>query len=167
VAARCGAEVTAVVRSAASAGRLRELGARRVVVAEATEAPQAAAAAAPGGIDVFVDTTGRVDVGAVPDRLNPRGRIVLVAGRGTAELDVWRFYVREVQLLGFVMSEMTVPELAAAAEWINSTWPERPLSVGVGRVLRFADAARAHAVLERADLPRLPDGIVGRLVLRP
>jgi hypothetical protein len=65
------------------------------------------------------------------------------------------------------MSAMTVPELAEAAAWIDATYPERPLTVGVGAVLRFADAARAHAAVEAGDLPRLPDGTVGRLVLTP
>jgi NADPH:quinone reductase-like Zn-dependent oxidoreductase len=167
VAARHGAEVVAVVRHAAAAELLYGLGARQVVLAEAADAVPAAAEAAPDGIDVFVDTTGRVDVGTVPDRLNPRGRMVLIAGRGTAEIDRWRFYVREIQLLGFVMSQMTVPELAAAAEWINAAHRDRPLAVGVGQVLRFADAARAHAVVESGELPRMPDGTVGRLVLRP
>jgi NADPH:quinone reductase-like Zn-dependent oxidoreductase len=163
VAVRHGAEVVAVVRNAAAAGRLRELGARQVVVAGPADAARAAAGVAPRGIDVFVDTSRQVDLATVPERLNPRGRIVLIAGQGTAELDLWRFYVREIQLIGFVMSELTVPELAAAAAWINAALP----SVGVGMVLRFADAARAHRVLESGDLPRLPDGTVGRIVLRP
>jgi NADPH:quinone reductase-like Zn-dependent oxidoreductase len=163
LAARYGAEVVAVVRNAAAAGRLRELGARHVVVAEAAVAAAAAAAVAPRGVDVFVDTSRHVDLATVPERLEPRGRIVLVAGEGTTELDLWRFYVREIQLLGFVMSQMTVPELAAAAEWINAAPPR----VGVGRVLGFADAARAHSILEGGELPRMPDGTVGRIVLRP
>jgi NADPH:quinone reductase len=163
LAARHGAEVVAVVRNDAAADRLRELGARHVVAAGSDEAAHAAAGAAPRGVDVFVDTTRHVDPASVPDRLNPRGRIVLVAGEGTLELDVWRFYVRELQLIGFVMSELTVPELAAAAEWINAAQPR----VGVGTVLGFADAARAHRILERGELPRLPDGTVGRIVLRP
>lgn len=163
LAARHGAEVVAVVRKDAAAGRLRELGARHVVVAGSDEAADAAADAAPRGVDVFVDTTRHVDPASVPDRLNPRGRIALVAGEGTLELDLWRFYVRELQLVGFVMSELTVPELGAAAEWINAAQPR----VGVGLVLGFADAVRAHRLLESGELPRLPDGTVGRIVLRP
>jgi hypothetical protein len=68
--------------------------------AAVAEAAAAAAEAALRGLDVFVDTTRYADVGAVPDRLNPRGRIVLVAGRGPVAFDLWRFYVREIQLLG-------------------------------------------------------------------
>lgn len=167
LAAQLGAEVIAVTRRADAETRLRELGARQVVIAEAQDAPQASAAAASQGIDVLVDATGHVPMTAVPGQLNPRGRIVVIAGRGTAELDLWRLYTREIQVLSFVMSRMTVSELAAAATWINASHPTRPLTVSVGQVLRFADAARAHAMVEERTLPRLPDGTVGRLVLQP
>jgi NADPH2:quinone reductase len=99
--------------------------------------------AARAGLDVFLDATGQVELGTVPAWLNPRGRILVIAGRGRAELDLWPFYVREGQLLGFVMSAMSAPELAEAAAWINATYPSRPLTVSVGRVLHFRDAARA------------------------
>lgn len=167
VAAAAGAEVIATTRRHDAAERLRTLGAASVVVTEPADAPRAVAEAAGGGVDVLIDTTRRVDVGSVPDHLNPRGRIVLIAGSGEATLDLWSFYVREVQLLGFVMSAMTRSELAAAAAWINATYPSRPLSVSVGRVLGFEAAAEAHAILESGEAPRLADGTVGRLVLRP
>lgn len=167
MAARSGAEVVAVTRQPIAAARLDEFGARHVVVADAQEAPEAASRAAGGGIDVFVDTTRCVDVAAVLDELNPRGRIVLIAGRGTAVLDMWRLYTQEVQLLSFLMSRMTVAELATAAAWINDTHPDRLLMVSVGEVLPFSEAARAHALLESGLLPHMPDGTVGRLVLTP
>lgn len=164
-AAFAGADVTAVMREPRAAERVRELGATRVVIAEASDAPRAAAEAAGAGIDVFFDATGRVELSTVPERLGPRGRIVVIAGRGHAEFDLWPFYVRELQLLGFVMSAMTRPELAAAAAWINGTHPR--LAVSVGRVLGFEEAAQAHAILESGQLPRMADGTVGRVVLKP
>ncbi|HET7385041.1 MAG TPA: NADPH:quinone reductase [Nocardioidaceae bacterium] len=167
VAAAYGARVLAVVRDERAADPLRSLGAADVVVAEAEDAPRRAATAGPDGIDVLVDTTGHVDVAAAFESLEARGRVVLVAGRGTVELDVWRFYTRETQLLGFVMSAMTVSELAAAAEWINVRHAQRPLEVSVGEVLGFADTVRAHAMVESGRTPRMHDGTRGRLVLRP
>jgi len=167
VAASAGAEVTAVVRSPDAAERLRGLGAGQVVVAEAAAAPRCAAEASVRGVDVFIDTTRHVDIGCVPEQLNSRGRIVLIAGRGRAELDLWSLYIREVQLLGFVMSAMTSDELAVAAAWINAAYASQALSISVGRVLGFQAAAEAHAILEAGRLPRMADGTVGRLVLRP
>ena len=167
VAAAAGAEVIATTRTVGAVERLHALGATRVIVADAAAAPRAAGEAAPAGVDVLIDTTRHIDVSAVPEQLNPRGRIVLIAGAGHADLDLRSFYLRELQLLGFVMSAMTVSELAAAADRINSTHPSRPLTVSVGRVLDFASAATAHTMLETGRLPRMPDGTVGRLVLTP
>lgn len=162
-----GAEAIAVIRDERAGDRLKALGASRIVIAEADDAPRAAAEAAGNGVDVFVDTTRHVDLSAVPERLNPRGRILLVASEGRLEADLWQFYTSELQLLGFIMSAMTVTELAAAAEWINATYRSRPLSVSVGRVLSFGQTGKAHALLESGRLPRMADGTVGRLVLTP
>jgi NADPH2:quinone reductase len=167
VAATAGAVPLAVVRPAAAAAgpRLAELGARDVLVAgDAGGAAAVAAGAAGGGVDVLVDTTGRMDLGVAAGYLNPRGRMVAIAGRGQRiDLDQWSFYTRELQLLGFIMSAMTVGELAAAAAWINVHAPV----VSVGQVLAFADAALAHTLIEQGELPRLADRTVGRLVLKP
>ena len=167
VGAAAGAEVIAVVRQPDATARVRELGAQRVVVADAAEAPRAAAETAGGALDVLIDTTGHVDIGSAPEHLAPRGRILLIAGAGRAELDLRSFYLREAQLLGFIMSGMTAPELALAADWINATYPSQPLSVSVGRVLGFDAAAEAHAILEARRLPRMRDGTVGRVLLQP
>lgn len=166
-AAAHGAEVVAVVREHRAESRLRALGATHVVIADAENAPEAAAEAATNGLDVLVDASGQAEVADAIKHLNPRGRIVLIAGRRCEELDLWELYVREIELIGFIMSGMTAGELAAAAEWINSTYPSRPLSVSVGRVLPFDQTAEAHSVLESGGLPRMDDGTVGRLVLRP
>ena len=114
---------------------------------------------------MLIDTTGHADIGAVPEHLAPRGRIVVVAGAAKAELDLRSFYLRETQLLGFIRSGMTGAELAAVADCINAAHPSRPPSVSVGRVLGFDAAAEAHAILEAGRLPRMADGTVGRIVL--
>jgi NADPH:quinone reductase-like Zn-dependent oxidoreductase len=166
-AASCDATPLAVVRAAAEPAmrRLLDLGASDVLVAgDASEAAAVAAGAAKNGVDVLIDATGWMDLGQAAQYLNPRGRIVPIAGRNQRiELDQWSFYTRELQLLGFIMSAMTAGELAAAAAWINVRSP----AVSVGRVLPFPDAALAHALVERGELPRLPDHTVGRLVLQP
>jgi NADPH:quinone reductase-like Zn-dependent oxidoreductase len=168
VAAALGARVIAVVRDKRAARVLSGLGARVVVSQDADAALAAACAQAPDGVDVVVDASGRAALGQAPELLNVRGRIVLIAGDSRrVELEPWRFYTRELQLLGFIMSGMTAAELTAAADWINGRPAASPLTVSVGRVLGFADAALAHATVENGELPRMADGTVGRLVLRP
>ena len=123
---------------------------------------------APEGIDVAADTTGRVEFGDAPGLLNPRGRIILIAGAGRRiDLDQWAFYTRELHLAGFIMSGMTVGELAEAAQWINAQHATRPLAVSLAPVMRFADAARAHSILENGQLPHLRDHTIGRITLQP
>jgi NADPH:quinone reductase-like Zn-dependent oxidoreductase len=168
VAAAHGAHPVAVVRDGRTEAALRELGARRVPVADSAGALAAAAAAAPEGVDVVVDTTGRAALSQAPDLVNPRGRIVVIAGtRRRIQLDQWAFYTRELQLLGFIMSAMTVSELAAGAAWINAQHARRPLTVSLAPGMRFADAARAHELIEQGRLPHLPDRTIGRLTLQP
>lgn len=176
VAAATGARVIAVVRGRGAPGRhalaeqrLYELGAgQMVVVDDLSQAAAAASGLAPDGIDVLADTTGHMSLADVPKFVNPRGRILLIAGKDRRiDLDQWQFYTRELQLLGFIMSAMTAGELAAAAAWINHRYAHSPLEVSVGRVLSFSGAALAHTLIERGELPRLPDHTVGRLVLRP
>lgn len=169
VAAACAAHPIAVVRDGRAAPRLRELGAREVAVAaDAADALAAAAAVAPDGIDVVVDTTGRAGFGDAPGLMRQRGRILLIAGtRGRIAIDRWPFYTRELHLAGFIMSGMTVSELAQAAAWINGQHAARPLTVSLAPVMRFADAARAHSILENGELPHLADHTVGRITLQP
>lgn len=157
-----GAEVVAVVRHEGATDRMWDLGASHVVVTEAADTVEASA-----GVDIFVDTTGHANLSGIPEQLNPRGRAVVIAGRGDALLDMWQLQVREIEVLGFVMSSMTVGELASAAAWINGTHPKHPLTVDVGDVLGFQDAARAHTLIETGQLPHTSTGTVGRLVLCP
>lgn len=161
-------EVIAVVRDRRSEAVLRSLGATQVVIADAATAVAEAAGASETGVDVLVDSSGRVDLSQVPEQLNPRGRMVLIAGRDRRwELDPWLLYTREISLLGFIMSAMDVGELARAAEWINDQHAERPLKVSVGEVLDFSAADRAYADVAAGRLSRMPDGTVGRLILCP
>jgi CTP:molybdopterin cytidylyltransferase MocA len=66
-----------------------------------------------------------------------------------------------------IMSGMTVSELAEAADWINAQHAVRPLTVSLAPVMRFADAARAHSIVENGQLPHLSDHTIGRITLQP
>lgn len=161
-----GAHAVGVIRDGAAAAYVQSCGGS-AVVADAEGAVAAAVAAALHGVDVLVDTTGRVDLGAAAALLNPRGRILLIATRTTIELDLFRFYTRELQLIGFVLSELTVPELAAAAGCIAEQWPTGRIGAPVGAVWPFARAREAHETTERGGLPRREDGAATRIVLVP
>ncbi|MGN7968780.1 alcohol dehydrogenase catalytic domain-containing protein [Microbacterium sp. 22296] len=162
-----GADVVAVVRDPRAADALGEWGAE-VVVADAGSAADAVAVRRPDGIQVFVDTTGRADTASAVAHLAPRGRVIVLAGRTSAQIDLWALQVRELRVEGFILSALDVSELREVAGRVNARWTEgRPLTAHVGEVLGFADAADAHRRMEAGDLPRTADGFVGRLVLVP
>lgn len=162
-----GADVVAVVRDARCVATLEEWGAE-AVVADAGSAADAIADRRPDGIHVFIDTTGRADTASAVRRLAPRGRAIVLAGRTSAELDLWTLQVRELRVEGFILSALDASELREVANQVNARWAEgRPLTAHVGEVLGFADAAEAHRRMEAGDLPRTAGRFVGRLVLVP
>lgn len=158
-----GADVVAVVRDARAAVVLRQWGAD-VVVGDAG----ALAERRPDGIHVFIDTTGHADTASAVGHLAPRGRVIVLAGRTSADIDLWSLQVRELRVEGFILSALDASELREVAGRVNARWAAgRPLTARVGEVLGFVDAADAHRRLETGDLPRTADGFVGRLVLVP
>lgn len=164
VAAAHGAHPVAVVRDPRAAPRLEELGAARVAVCAD---PGRALAAAGDRIDIVADTTGRAGLDDAAALVRPRGRIVVIAGVGRRiDIDQGAFYTRELELLGFIMSGMGVAELARAAAWINAQHTTRPLTVSLAPAMTFADAGRAHRIVENGELPHLSDHTIGRLTLR-
>lgn len=162
-----GADVVAVVRDSRAASVLEEWGAE-AVVADAGSAAEAVAERRPDGIQVFIDTTRRADTASAVRLLAPRGRVIVLAGGGSADIDLWSLQVRELRVEGFILSALDASELREVADQVNARWAEgRPLTVHVGEVLEFADAADAHRRMEAGALPRMADGFVGRIVLVP
>ena len=139
-----------------------------MIVADAGDAADAVAERRPAGIHVFIDTTGRADTASAVRHLAPRGRVIVLAGRTSADIDLWSLQVRELRVEGFILSALDASELREVATRVNARWATgRPLTAHVGEVLGFADAADAHRRMESGDLPRTEDGFVGRLVLVP
>ena len=162
-----GADVVTVVRDSRAVPMLEAWGAE-VVVADAGAAADAVAERRPHGIHVFLDTTGRADTASAVRHLAARGRVIVLAGRTSAEIDLWSLQVRELRVEGFIVSALDAFELREVADQVNARWVAgRPLIAQVGDVLGFADAAEAHRRIEAGDLPRTADGFVGRLVLLP
>lgn len=117
--------------------------------------------AAPDGVDVHVDTSGRHDLGTAVELLARGGRVVLLAGTGArATLPVGPLYVKDGRLLGFVISNASVADLAEAARAIGTLLAADALPARIAGVLPLREAAEAHRRLEAGH-------VRGRLVLRP
>ncbi|HLQ86446.1 MAG TPA: NADPH:quinone reductase, partial [Salinisphaeraceae bacterium] len=119
-------------------------------------------AAAPDGVDVWWDTSGRNDFSQCLPLLAMGGRAVVMSGLQGASptLPVGQMYPREITLHGFAISNASTSDLAAAAKTVNRLLDMGRLQARIGATFRLADAAQAHAALE--------DGSVkGRIVVLP
>jgi NADPH:quinone reductase-like Zn-dependent oxidoreductase len=153
-----GARVLAGARSD-DARWCRSAGAAEVVDYRHPDLPERLRALAPTGIDLYIDTSGHLDLPAVVDLLADRGRIVLLAGGGQRlTLPVGPLYTHDRRILGFVISRAGVEELAEAAAVLNGHLAAGVLPVRVRDTWPLDRAAEAHQAVER--------GVRGRIVLR-
>jgi NADPH:quinone reductase-like Zn-dependent oxidoreductase len=144
---------------AEDAGWCQAAGAAEVVDYRDPDLAGRLAALAPGGIDLFVDTSGHLDLPAAIDLLADRGRIVLMAGRTQRlTLPVGPLYTHSRRILGFVISLAGTDELAEAAAVLNDRLAAGDLPARVRAVWPLERAAEAHRAVER--------GQRGRTVLR-
>jgi NADPH:quinone reductase-like Zn-dependent oxidoreductase len=120
----------------------------------------AVAKAAPEGVNVYFDTSGHHDFTAALDVLAPGGRIVLMAGTATVPLPVSAFFQRNASLLGFVISDASVSDLAAAAALINKRLAAGGLEPRIVSRMTLADTAEAHRLVNQRS-------VRGRIVLHP
>ncbi|TLQ42449.1 NADPH:quinone reductase [Streptomyces marianii] len=158
MAARAGARVIAVA-SGRDEDYVRSLGADEVVDYRHSDVAGRIRAAAPAGVDLHVDTSGRNDLDTAVDLLASRGRLVLLAGLRTRPvLPVGPLYLMDRSVHGFAISHADTAQLAAAARGINGLLTSGHLRPRATEVLPLSEAADAHR--------RLDEGKVrGKLVL--
>lgn len=118
--------------------------------------------AAPHGVDVHLDTSGRNDLATAVDLLAPRGRIVLLAGvRSRPVLPAGRLYLKDGSVTGFALSNATTAELAEAAVTVNRLLAAGRLRPRATETLPLSATADVHRRMERGELHGR------RVVLRP
>ncbi|MYS90464.1 MULTISPECIES: NADPH:quinone reductase [Streptomyces] len=152
MAAWAGARVVATARPR-DAEYCRRLGAAEVVDHRAEEEWELLGAAAPDGIDLYTDTSGRNDLERVVPLLAPRGRVVVLAGAASRPaLPAGEMYMKDASIVGFVISRARVTELAEAADVINTLLADGLLRPRRTETLPLAAAAEAHRRMERGEL---------------
>lgn len=161
MAARSGAQVLASARPDDFA-RCRSSGAATVLDYADPDLTEHLRTAAPDGIDVVVDTSGRHSLASTLGLVATRGRIVVMAGMDRRlECRARDLYPRDRSLLGFVISNATVDELAEAARHITTLLVDGLLRPRRVEELPLSAAAEAHRRLEAGEARGV------RLVLRP
>ncbi|EPD96956.1 hypothetical protein HMPREF1486_00187 [Streptomyces sp. HPH0547] len=107
----------------------------------------------PRGIDVYLDTSGRNDLGTAVGLLAPGGRIVLLAGAHTRPvLPAGELYMKDGSVRGFVISRATTGELAEAADTVNRLLATGRLRARTTETLPLCAAAEAHRRMEKGEL---------------
>ena len=148
IAAQAGARIIAT-SAAADLDYCRSLGAHIALDYRAPDLAALLRAEAAQGIQLHLDTSGHIDFEMAIEHLALRGRMILMAGlASTASFPVGKFYVRDLQLFGFVISNATTAELATAAAHINPLLSKGLLHPRKNEILPLSAAADAHRRLE-------------------
>lgn len=161
IAKAAGALVIATAGSPESAAWCRENGADLVIDYRDRDIPSKVRAFTPGGVNIYWDGSGRLDLNETLSMLAPRGRIVVIAGSNVSTpLPVGPFYLRETSLFGFTVTGTPASELGAHAARINDWFKKGILKTRIQEILPLAEAARAHELEEKG-------GLKGKIVLVP
>ena len=162
-----GAKVIALAGSDAKMALCRELGADHALNYRSADLDAAIKKVAPGGVNVWWETTREPDFDRVVAALGPRGRMILMAGReARPPFPVGPFYVKGCSLHGFVMFMAHPDEQRDAAEDINCWLAEGKMRARIDRVLPLAEAAVAHRLQEESTIGK--SGVLaGKIVLKP
>lgn len=146
LAAEAGGRVIATA-SASDLDHCKALGAQEALDYRDPELSARIRQAAPHGVDLYLDTSGRNDLEAAVDLLAYRGRIVLLAGAAARPvLPAGALYMKDGSIAGFVISRAGAAELADAARDLNrllGAGALRPRSIERRPLDEIADVHRA------------------------
>jgi NADPH2:quinone reductase len=164
LAVNLGARVIVTAGSDRDLDYCRELGAGRAVNYKTGDIVQAISDFAPGGIDVYWDTTTAPDFERAVPLLSHRGRIVLMAGLDThPPLPVGAFYTKDCSLHGFAITNASAAELQDCAGTINEWMARGKLLARIDRVMPLSESAQAHQLMEDSQRGRAK--LHGKIVL--
>ena len=163
-----GAKVICTVGDEAKAKLARELGADTVVNYKTDDvAARVKDATGGAGIGVWYETLPPGDFDKTVELMAPRGRVVVMAGRGARPvLPNGPFYVKGLSLLGFAMFNMTADEQRVGADDINRWLAAGKLKALIGARFPLSKTADAHQLQEDNTL-RKAGTLTGKILVLP
>ena len=164
IAKRLGGHVIATAGTPEKRTLVEQLGADVVLDYHDTTLLEQVAAAAPGGVNIHWETRREPNFDQAVTMLSEGGRMIVMAGRDARpQLPLGPFYVKQCQLIGFVMFKASAQSQAAAAALLNR-WMEDGLRAGIDRVLPLEATAEAH-LLQESSTVGLSGGLTGKIVI--
>jgi NADPH:quinone reductase len=112
------------------------------------------------GYDVIVEMLANVNLGRDLPILAPKGRVVVVGNRGSAEIDARHTMTRDASILGMSMWNASPEEVISIHSALVAGLENKTLRPVVGQEIPLAEAARAHVAVMEA-------GAYGKIVLIP
>jgi NADPH:quinone reductase len=160
IAAGLGARVIATAGSEEGRATCRGDGAAAVLDYRSPSLDADLGTAAPDGVDLWWDTSGRQDFEFALPHLRRRGRIVVMSGLSARPvLPVGALYVNDISIVGFAITYASEAEMRAAAERMAALAAAGRLRGRVARTLTLDQARLAHELIE-AKVTRLEGKIV-------
>ncbi len=156
-----GARVAVTAGNPEKAAWCRELGADVVIDYKIQNVRQSVRDFSAAGVDIYWDTTLKPDLVQAVDVTAQRGRIILIAGRShESVLPAGPFYLKNLTLYGFTVTDATPAELSEYAREINRHLERGILNAKIACAMPLRDAAKAHRMVENG-------GLFGKVVLLP
>jgi NADPH:quinone reductase-like Zn-dependent oxidoreductase len=144
-----GADVIATAQGEEDDAWCRRWGAKQVFDYHDRDLAAKVLLVVPAGVDVVWNTSGHYDLDLAVQLLAPGGCMVLMARPAQQPVfPVGPFYQRNLRAVGFVISNATVPQLAACARAINQLLSTGALAARIETVLPLTQAAEAHRLVE-------------------
>ncbi len=112
------------------------------------------------GFDVIIEMLANVNLGRDLPILAPKGRVVVVGNRGSAEIDARHTMTRDASILGMSMWNASPEEVVSIHSALVAGLENKTLRPVIGREIPLAEAARAHVAVMEA-------GAYGKIVLIP
>jgi NADPH:quinone reductase-like Zn-dependent oxidoreductase len=142
-------------------GWCRQNGAARVIDYRDPEVTARLAEAVAPGADVYWDTSGHQDLQAIIPLLARGARVLLTATSSpTSTLPGQYYYTHDISVRGFVISNASASDLAAAAKTINAGLADGTLRPRIGARMPLIQAAEAHRLQETGK-------VSGRILVLP
>jgi NADPH:quinone reductase len=162
-----GARVVTTAGSDAKLALCRSLGADCAINYKTENVPARVKEFSPPGVNVYWESLREPNFEQAVDLLSPRGRMILIAGRGARPtIPVGPFYLKGCSLQGFAMFNATPEEQRAAADDINRWIVAGQLRANIDRVLLLSETAAAHRLQEENSIGK-KGTLSGKIVLKP